>query len=157
MNVFCIKTQEPLSEDYYRCLCIDTLARTIYGETGDLGNKRLMKAIGHVVINRAQIAENRGGRYWWGNDIISICKKPYQFSCWNRNDPAFKHIIEVDQYNDEDFIECLKIAKDLINRRCKDITSGATHYHAEWAQPYWARGEVPSAVVGELIFYNLVN
>ena len=38
-------------------------------------------AVANVIINRAR----QGG--WWGDDVVKVCRKPKQFSCWNNGDP----------------------------------------------------------------------
>ena len=38
-------------------------------------------AVANVILNRAQ----QGG--WWGDDVVKVCRKPKQFSYWNKSDP----------------------------------------------------------------------
>jgi len=38
-----------------------------------------------------------------------------------------------------------------------DPTGGATHYHARGLMPAWARGQDPSAEIGNHLFYNDVR
>ena len=38
-------------------------------------------AVSNVILNRAR----QGG--WWGDDVVKVCRKPKQFSCWNKGDP----------------------------------------------------------------------
>ena len=93
------KTKTELSEqDYYRELEIDTLARTIFGEARGEPIKG-QEAVASVVLNRVKVAQARGGRYWWGHDIISVCQKPYQFSCWNKSDPSYQRLTTVKKDN----------------------------------------------------------
>jgi spore germination cell wall hydrolase CwlJ-like protein len=39
----------------------------------------------------------------------------------------------------------------------EDRTGGATHYHARQIRPGWAEGVNPSAVIGNHIFYQLIE
>jgi N-acetylmuramoyl-L-alanine amidase len=140
-------------EEFYHELEIDVLARTMWGEARGQGNEGL-KAVACVVLNRVAIAQKRG-RYWWGNTIIQVCQKPYQFSCWNRSDPNFKKLQAVDKRNLY-FATCLRIARRAVLDLLEDNTGGATHYHANYVDPYWAKDEVPTITIGDHIFYKLV-
>lgn len=138
---------------YYQKLEIDTLARTLWGEARGEGVEG-MKAVACVILNRVKVAQE-AGKYWWGNNIIQVCQKPYQFSCWNRSDPNFKKLIAVDD-TDLHFATALRIARRAVIGALEDITYGATHYHAAGIEPYWARREKPCAVIGKHIFYHIV-
>ncbi len=138
---------------FYRELEIDTLARTLWGEARGEGTAG-MEAVASVVLNRAVIAQEKGG-YWWGNNIIQVCQKPYQFSCWNRSDPNFREVMDVCA-GDLHFATALRIAARAVAGVLKDPTGGATHYHAAGASPCWAKGEKPLTVIGKHIFYRFV-
>ena len=141
------------AQAFYRELEIDVLARTIWGEArgeGYIG----MEAVANVVQNRVKVAQSQGGKYWWGNNIIQVCQKPYQFSCWNRSDPSFKKLQGVDESNLY-FATALRIARRAVIDRLPDHTNGATHYHADYVAPYWAKGETPTITIGRHLFYNL--
>jgi spore germination cell wall hydrolase CwlJ-like protein len=56
------------------------LARTLWAEARSQGGEG-MHAVANVILNRAAQPD------WWGKDIRSVCLAPYQFSCWNENDP----------------------------------------------------------------------
>lgn len=134
---------------------IDVLARTIWGEArgeGSIG----MQAVACVILNRWKVAQSRGGRYWWGNSIIAICRKPYQFSAWNRNDPNFRKMRRVDESNIY-FVTAKRLARRAVYGMLEDPTGGATHYHAIGITAIWAHGEKPCAVIGDHIFYKLVE
>lgn len=141
-------------KEYYKNLEIDVLARTIFGEARGESLEGL-EAVACVVMNRVKIAEARG-RYWWGNNIIGVCQKPYQFSCWNKNDPSFKRLTAVDLSN-KNFQICHRIAQDAVNHKLWDCTNGATHYHADYVSPFWAKGEKSVKKIGRHIFYKLVE
>jgi spore germination cell wall hydrolase CwlJ-like protein len=96
------------------------------------------------------------GRYWWGNNIIGVCQKPYQFSCWNKNDPSYHRLINVSDKNIH-FATSLRIARRAVIGALKDNTYGATHYHADYVSPYWAKGEKPVKIIGRHLFYKLVE
>ncbi|MCC6598426.1 MAG: cell wall hydrolase [Alphaproteobacteria bacterium] len=141
------------AEQFYKTLEVDVLARTLWGEARGEGSAG-MQAVACVVLNRACVAEQRGG-FWWGGNIIQICQKPYQFSCWNRADPNFRKLQALDK-SDLYFATALRIAQRAIAGALEDITKGATHYHARSITPYWARGEQPVAIIGQHLFYKII-
>jgi spore germination cell wall hydrolase CwlJ-like protein len=138
---------------FYSKLEVDILARTLWGEARGEGTEG-MKAVACVVLNRVKVAKERGS-YWWGNDIIQVCQKPYQFSAWNRSDPNFRKLQSVDE-RDLYFATARRIARRAVIGALKDVTGGATHYHADSIMPYWAKGEHPSVTIGRHVFYRLV-
>lgn len=140
-----IPTMDELPKDKSRHE-IDILARTLWGEAR--GEGRLgMEAVACVILNRVA----RPG--WWGHDIVSVCQKNRQFSCWNMDDPNRNKILAVTDKDD-----AFKLAQSLawlaIDGSLADITNGATHYHTRAITPYWARGEKPCAEIGNHIFYK---
>lgn len=142
------------NELYFRMLEIDTLARTIWGEArgeGSLG----MQAVACVVMNRLAVSRDMGG-FWWGRSVIDICQKPYQFSCWNRNDPNYRKLLHVD-CRDRFFACALAMAQQVIAGRISDPTHEATHYHTAGIFPFWSRAQEPIAVIGKHIFYRILT
>ena len=115
---------------------VEILARTLYGEArGEL--VRGKEAVAAVVINRVRRAKERRG-YWWGSSVEEVCLRPWQFSCWNENDPNRARIEAVGKGSDKhnrNFQSCLRIARRALAGTLKDPTAGATHYHAEGMKP----------------------
>ena len=133
---------------------IDVLARTIYGEArGE--PVRGKEAVACVILNRVRRAKRRGG-YWWGGDLIEVCHKPWQFSCWNEDDPNLEKLLKVDAGNTV-FKTCKRVARRALGGALKDPTDGSTHYHAIGAEPPWARGREIAATIGRHVFYNNVE
>ncbi|MCR6633141.1 MAG: cell wall hydrolase [Magnetospirillum sp.] len=127
----------------------DILARTLWGEArGE--SVRGIEAVAAVVLNRAA----RGG--WWGGSVEAVCQKPRQFSCWNVDDPNRAKLERVDE-TDRVFRICLRVARRALAGAVADPTAGATHYHTRACLPAWARGRVPSAEIGNHLFYNDVE
>lgn len=139
---------------------IETLARTLYGEAR--GENRQGKiAVACVVLNRVKRKKMCGWRNINGYKIATIaatCLKPWQFSCWNKNDPNRKKIINV-TLEDKKFAECYEIAQAACDDLLEDITKGATHYYNPKAcvQPNWAKGKAPCVVVGHHLFFNNID
>jgi N-acetylmuramoyl-L-alanine amidase len=140
-------------KEYYDDMCIDVLARTLWGEARNQGTHG-MQAVANVVMNRTAHAQEKG-RFWWGNNVIQVCQKPYQFSCWNRNDPNFSKVQSVDE-SDLYFASAVRIARRAVIGVLDDITNGATHYHTKNIAPYWAKGRAPCAEIGSHVFYHMV-
>lgn len=133
---------------------IDVLARTLWGEARSEGETG-MRAVAHVVLNRVEKAEAKGGKHWWGHDIITVCQKPYQFSCWNPADPNRTKLMAVNGENIY-FATALRVARRaVLGQLGKDITLGADHYHTIDILPYWAKGENPVTILGRHKFYKL--
>lgn len=137
---------------FNRELEIDVLARTLWGEARGEGAMG-MQAVACVILNRVRVARAKG-RYWWGDDIVAVCQKPYQFSCWNKDDLNYRRLLAVDDA-DMQYATALRLARRAVHDLLEDSTGGATHYHAAGMTPHWARLEKPTAVIGRHIFYRL--
>ncbi len=133
---------------------IDILARTIYGEArGE--PVRGKEAVAAVILNRVRRARRRTS-YWWGSDIQSVCLKPWQFSCWNDEDPNKEKLLKVTSGNSV-FKTCQRVARRAVRGGLKDPTDGATHYHVRGIEPPWARGRETCAQIGAHLFYNNIE
>ncbi len=132
----------------------DVLARTLWGEARGEGMTG-MQAVACVILNRADISKKLGG-YWWGNGVLQVCQKPYQFSCWNKDDPNYQKLLSVTE-EDMHFATAKRVARRAMLGFLKDETRGSTHYHARTVAPGWAKGKNPSAVIGRHLFYKLVE
>jgi spore germination cell wall hydrolase CwlJ-like protein len=131
---------------------IDILSRTIFGEAR--GEPLAGKiAVGRIIINRAEIdLGNDGKPDWWGETIKGVCLQPYQFSCWNSNDPNRSRLLTA-QLGDRVFATCLAAAGMAIAGDGPPWIAGCTHYHARGVMPAWAKGKAPAGVIGQHLFY----
>jgi len=145
---------------------LDVLARTVYGEArgeSDLG--RL--AVAYVPVNRALIAaafvasHGRHHPLYGDGTVASACLMPWQFSCWNLNDPNRAKLLALDP-NGEEAAPCRAMAQAALDRTAPDPSNGATHYHTAMAPrdgmdwpPDWATGQTPTATIGSHCFYRL--
>jgi N-acetylmuramoyl-L-alanine amidase len=136
---------------------LDVLTKTMYGEARgeyqklDVGVKGLI-AVGNVVINRWRTPNH------FGKTIYETCLEPYQFSCWNQNDPNFQIISR----GNLDHCRIFRLCKDWAERMLQeegipDLTFGANHYYASSMEklPKWAVGQQPTLTLGGHIFYKL--
>jgi spore germination cell wall hydrolase CwlJ-like protein len=126
---------------------VSVLALTIDGEAEGAGREG-MAAVASVVLNRARL----GG--WWGNDIVSVCLCPYQFSCWLPGPDRDR--IEALSGNDPHFQVALGVAYDAVTGRLTDATGGADSYYADSMAepPEWAANLTPTATIGGQRFFR---
>ena len=125
----------------------DTLARTIFGEARS-GGKPLMSAVASTILNRV------AKQTWYGLTITEVCKKPWQYSCWNAADPNCQVINDVGD-SDPIFCDALAIANQAVNGSLPDTTDNATHYYSTTIpEPSWAVNHTPCASIGNMLFFN---
>lgn len=125
---------------------VDVVARTIWGEARGEGYEG-MQAVANVIANRVA----RPG--WWGRDWRGVCMAPYQFSCWNANDPNLIKLSTVTT-DDAAFAAAVQIATEAVTGQLDDITGGAVNYHATSIQPpAWAADMTVTAEIGRHVFY----
>lgn len=131
---------------------IDTVVRTIYGEArGEYAKKdgglAALIAVANVIHNRF-----RQGRF--GPTHRDICLKPFQFSCWNKDDPN-RGILETLKADDPLFQRCKEVAVGVLTQNWPDLTKGSDHYHTQDVFPYWAAKKTVEASIGRHYFYRL--
>lgn len=115
---------------------LNALWRTIYGEA-EPGDEKDAIAIGWVVLNRAAYPN-------WPDTLRGVCYQPWQFSCWNADNPRLEHLNEVMPDHSAWTRKCHRIAEDLMAGRIEDPTKGSTHYYATYIKaPKWAKGKTP--------------
>lgn len=135
-------------------LDIDIMAKTIYGEArGEFhrldGGLSSLIAVGNVIMNRVR------QKKWYGKTVREVCLKPWQFSCWNPNDPNNK--ILMTPLSGTIFKACQFIAEHLIDEKWPDLTGGCDHYHTTTLRnfPSWTLKTKPKYRVGQHLFYDL--
>jgi hypothetical protein len=127
---------------------LDTFARTIWGEARGEG-KIGMEAVACVIRNRV-----RNPR-WWGKDYSSVCLHPFQFSCWNANDPNLPKLRSVTDA-DPQFRTALEVASDAGSGNLADPTGNADSYFAVGTpEPSWARTAAYTRTIGHHAFYRV--
>lgn len=128
------------------------LAKTAYGEArGSCDDE--VRGVCQVILNRV----NKPG--WWGRDIISVCYHPYQFSCWNKDDPNRAILLEV-TFDDKDFQRVLGLALQVYSGKYLNKVGKATNYHTqknpipgEMWPPTWTRSMHLIAVLQDHLYY----
>ena len=135
-----IKSGELLSESDR-----DTLIRTLYGEARsepELGQI----AVIHVIRNRTK----RPKRFRASPGAVA--KQPWQFSCWNQNDPNLPKMLALQSTSEE-----YRRLGAVVDKAWKltDLTDGADHYYAVYIpRPSWA--EPPAYMtkrIGQHLFF----
>ncbi len=125
---------------------IDLMARTVWGEARGEGTQGML-AVAWVIWNRASQPK------WWGRNIEEVCLKPYQFSCWNKDDPN-KEKLEKITLDDLGFARAYYASLAVLLGELPDITRGSTHYfNPRAATPKWAEGKQAQARIGKHLFY----
>ena len=126
---------------------VDVVARTLWGEARGEGRAG-MEAVAAVISNRVHNPR------WWGQDWVTVCKHPWQFSCWNLSDPNLAKITVVNG-SDPTFVTATLVAENAINGRLADSTGGADSYYALGTpEPAWAAIAVHTVTIGRHAFYR---
>ena len=121
------------------------MALNIYHESRS-EEMRGQVAVANVTLNR--VASNK-----WPNDVCSVVKQGYvkgksncQFSwfCDGKPDTPTDTVA---------WARSVLVANDVMMGYIPDITKGATHYHAKYVKPYWAKSLTPTVSFGSHIFY----
>ena len=141
-------------------------AKTIYGEARNQPLKGMI-AVGFVIKNRAYFASKGVHKALYGDgSFASVCKRPWQFSCWNSNDPN-KSILDKLTFEDTKtnkvFSNCYNIAKSIAegSSEFNNPVGNSTHYYADYLDrlkmpPKWAKGLKPYIKIGNHTFYENV-
>ena len=144
----------------YREKDVDILSRTLYGEARNEDRQGLI-AVACTVLNRIKKRNMAGYEVIDGvktPTIAETCLRKWQYSCWNKNDPNRKIIIQVSTAT-AGFVSCVEIALAAAKGELEDITKGATHYYNPKAcpKPFWAEGKTPCVIIGRHLFFNDID
>lgn len=132
---------------------VQELAKTIFGEARGASDE-LKIAIAYVILNRAEHDKKT---------ISEIVHQPYQFSCWNKNDPNYPLLSEPEKHDKKAWQECLETARGVLEKRYENPIGRARWYHAERGagnkpcKPKWAEGQTPVKKIGNTYFYNTIK
>lgn len=129
---------------------IFALAQTLWGEARGEDDEG-MTAVCCTVINRFN-----SGKWYAGKTIEETCKKPWQYSCWNDNDPNKAYLLKL---KPEQLEREYSIINKVVSGIYNDVTCGATHYYNPKACkiPKWAVGKVPCYVHGRHLFFKNID
>ncbi|HEX8379301.1 MAG TPA: cell wall hydrolase [Allosphingosinicella sp.] len=127
------------------------MALTMWGEARN-GGEEAMRAVGHVIDNRRRA--NTHGRY--ATETVSAA---WQFSAWNRNDPNYPAMMNIDKLrpDSEDhamWLAAKRVAAEILSGASADPTGGALFYHTAAVSPRWSSGLAPVRVIGGHLFFR---
>lgn len=121
------------------------------------GEARGETEIGQVAT--AWVARNRvisREKKWFGDWWQGVILKPYQFSCFNRNDPNRHRLLDPYRYfGGHVWTACYRSAAAVYFDFREDPTFGADHYHTVRVNPSWADASKVTTQIGAHIFYRL--
>lgn len=125
------------------------MAQTIWGEARGETNEGKY-AIAHVIKNRFD------SKKWFSADTLEgVCKKKWQFSCWNDGDPNKEKMEQLTHGDIKDFVD---IANNVLNGHHDSNVGKSTHYYADYIkEPDWAEGKTPITKIGVHHFYEDID
>lgn len=130
----------------------DILARTLWGESR--GEDFIGQiAVAWTIRNRVFDGKTRS---WWGEGYAGVCLKPWQFSCWNENDPNHAYLSGAKPIPVRELARARMAADHVIDSKAPDPTNGATHYYATTMKraPTWTKGAKQTLKLGDHIFFK---
>jgi hypothetical protein len=150
---------------------LDIMALTVWAESRGEGFKG-QAAVAWVIRNRWEHprwwSRNREqwetprwwsqGRTWIPDDTIAaVCLDPWQFSCWNPNDPNRARLENPKTLQDGSVQAIRSICERVLHSEIPDPTDRSDHYCTTKVARYtsWARGRKPVAVIGNHSFYRI--
>jgi spore germination cell wall hydrolase CwlJ-like protein len=127
------------------------MALTMWGEARS-GGEDAMRAVGHVIDNRRR----SGAHGVYATETVS---EAWQFSCWNKNDPNHRAMLNVDSLKPggEDqlmWLAAKRLAAEILSGASADPTGGALFYHTAAVAPRWSAGLAPVRVIGGHLFFR---
>jgi spore germination cell wall hydrolase CwlJ-like protein len=120
----------------------EIVAITILAEARGEG-KRGMYAVACVISKRMKERKKTGAQ---------VCLQPWQFSCWNKNDPQRLHLRKLLRHELAPY--AMMLAKNIDNLQL-NFVEFANHYHTKRVKPYWSKGKRPVATIGNHLFFRL--
>lgn len=138
---------------------LDVMTLTVWAE-----------ARGESAKGQAAVASVIRTRYknprWWSRNkgdgipddtIAAVCRDPWQFSCWNPNDPNRLKLEDVKTQQRPDFLKIKEICRSVLDGKIPDSTNSADHYCVTEIINYtaWTKRRKPCAVIGKHSFFRL--
>lgn len=137
---------------------LDVMALTVWAEARGEGIKG-QSAVAWVIRNRWENPR------WWSRDrdaipddtIAAVCKDPFQFSCWNPNDPNRARLDDPKILLEGHVKNIRLICEKVLRSEIPDPTDRSDHYCTTKIARYtnWARGRKPVAIIGNHSFFRL--
>jgi spore germination cell wall hydrolase CwlJ-like protein len=127
------------------------MALTMWGEARN-GGEEAMRAVGHVIDNR-----RRSGSH--GTYATETVSEAWQFSAWNKDDPNYSAMMNIDKLRPDSKDELMwlaakRLAEEILSGESADPTGGALFYHTAAVSPRWSSGLAPIRVIGGHLFFR---
>jgi len=95
------------------------------------------------------------------NDVCGVVKQA-KYNEWDKVNPIRHQCqyswwcdgLDDTPYADKAMLESTILAQYLLSGKSIDITEGATHYHADYVNPYWADHMTVVVKIGSHIYYR---
>jgi N-acetylmuramoyl-L-alanine amidase len=128
----------------------ETLAKTVWGEArGEDWPGQIQ--IAQVVINRL-----KSGKWFGGRSVTEVCRRPFQFSCWNADDPNRPLLARLtldDPAYQRGMCAALHVIQGLAPRT--QMGAAVTHYYRDGMPvPDWAQGRPRAFAIGHHNFFR---
>lgn len=137
---------------------LDVMALTVWAE-----------ARGESVKGQTAVAWVIKNRYlnprWWSRNkdaipddtIAAVCKDPWQFSCWNPNDPNRARLENPATLMRPDVLAIRGLCECVLKDEIPDPTKRSDHYCTTKIARHtnWAKGRKPVAMIGQHLFYRI--
>jgi len=106
--------------------------------------------VGCVVRNRVNHPS------WMGSNYKEVILKPYQFSCFLKNDPNYEKLKDVSVHIPDWAIkQCFWVANGIMTDMLIDITKGSdSYYDISIPDPKWAKESQFKVQLGKIKFYK---
>lgn len=118
------------------------LSATIYGEA------RGESFQGKVAVGFVMDTRQKDNLHW--NDILS----PWQFSCWNKDDPNLPILLDKLSVYDPAYQDCISVANQIIGRTAVNPVPKADHYCNVSVFPSWSKDMQDLGIIGRHKFFN---
>ena len=149
INIWKDESNIHVTEDIY------CMAEAIYFEAGNQPVAGKI-AVSQVVINRTQhmnypsdicgvVYQAKWKENWKGNMMPVRHQCQFSWFCDGKSD---------DPEDSKTWVQCLTLARNILQGAYGDITEGATHYHSVYVNPYWADSLNETVIINEHIFYK---
>jgi len=113
------------------------------GETNEVRS-----GVAYSILNRVKRPS------WWGNDVMSVVFKKWQYS--SMTDPHDAQLVVWPQANDVSWQQCMDVASGVINGTIVNLVNGAdSYYDISIPAPKWASPETFVTQLGKIRFYDL--
>jgi spore germination cell wall hydrolase CwlJ-like protein len=133
--------------DLSACAAVVFLALVVWRESR--GEAHIGKvAVACSILNRVARPS------WWGNTVLSVVTKKWQYS--SMTDPRDRQLTTYPTDADPTWMECMQVARDTIAGTVTNpVPTADSYYDISISPPNWATPETFVAAVGRLRFHNL--